>query len=64
MIHEHLPILQVVAPLIAAPICLFLRRRGLAFGFTLTVCGLTFGCALMLLARVLETGFTKTPNTL
>ena len=30
---DHLPILQIVVPLISAPICLLLRRRMLAWAF-------------------------------
>ncbi len=53
---EHLPILQIVIPLISAPLCLLLRRRWLSWGFALAVSGVTLAMAATLLARVYATG--------
>lgn len=51
-----LPALQVVVPLIAAPLCSFLRPRGLAWGFALAVSALTFALAVALLVQVATHG--------
>ncbi len=51
--QHHLPILQIIVPLIAAPLCVLIRQRHLVFGFTLTVCWATFAMAIMVLVRVL-----------
>lgn len=56
MIETHLPILLVVIPLMAAPICLLLRRRALAWTFALLVSWSTLVMAFALLMRVLEEG--------
>ncbi|WP_193170881.1 monovalent cation/H+ antiporter subunit D family protein [Nisaea nitritireducens] len=53
---DHLPVLQVVGPLIAAPICSLLRARNLAWFFTLLVSIGAFLCSIYLLNTVLETG--------
>lgn len=53
---DHLPILQVVGPLIAAPVCSLLRARNLAWFFTLLVSIAAFLCSIYLLNTVLETG--------
>ena len=56
MIAAHLPILQVVVPLIAAPLCVFLRRGDLAWGLTLIVSWAAVAMAIMLLDRVAAGG--------
>lgn len=56
MIAANLPALQVVVPLIAAPVCALLRRGGLAWLLTLAVTWVAFAIALALLARVLADG--------
>ena len=56
MIATHLPILQIVVPLIAAPICVLLRRRTLVWPFALIVGWLSLAMAVMLLMRVLDGG--------
>jgi len=53
---EHLPILQIVVPLMAAPVCILLRRRALTLGFAIAVCWAVFANAGLLLARALEEG--------
>ncbi|MCB1965590.1 MAG: monovalent cation/H+ antiporter subunit D family protein, partial [Candidatus Accumulibacter sp.] len=52
----HLPILQVILPLIAAPICVLLRRTTLVWALAMAVCALTFAIAVTLLVKVLDTG--------
>ena len=56
MIEHHLPILQVLVPLVAAPICVLLRRAALAQGFSIAVCWTTFAMSITLLLRVAEVG--------
>ena len=51
MIAGHLPILQVVLPLLAAPLCVLLRRGTLCWGLALGVSWVSFGIAIALLAR-------------
>ncbi|MCH7864967.1 MAG: monovalent cation/H+ antiporter subunit D family protein [Proteobacteria bacterium] len=53
---SHLPVLQVVLPLLAAPLCLILRRPGLAWAVATGVTWVSLAIALALLDRVLETG--------
>ena len=56
MIETHLPILQIIAPLIGAPLCVILRRRTAAWVLSVLVC---FACLVMssqLLLRVLHSG--------
>jgi len=52
----HLPVLQVVIPLVSAPICMLLRRGRLAWGFTLVVSWVVLGVAILLLDRTLAEG--------
>lgn len=56
MIAAHLPILQVVLPLLAAPLCVLLRRGALPWLLSLAVCWLSLAVALALLAQVLAGG--------
>jgi len=56
MILEHLPILQVAIPLIAAPICFLLRKPALCRGWSLFVAGLAFIVAMRLLFQVRASG--------
>lgn len=48
----HLPVLQVILPLIAAPVCVLLRRSGVVWLFSTVVCGLSFAIAVALLVQV------------
>ncbi|MEE9195488.1 MAG: proton-conducting transporter membrane subunit, partial [Alphaproteobacteria bacterium] len=52
----HLPALQVVVPLVAAPVCLLLRNRYAAWLVAATVTWATFIIALALLAQVVDQG--------
>ena len=56
MISAHLPALQVVVPLLAAPVCLLLRNRHAAWLLTALVTWATFIIALGLLAQVADRG--------
>lgn len=52
----HLPILQVIIPLMAAPICLILKRAQLVWLFTLIVSGLACLVSVLLLQQVMTHG--------
>lgn len=56
MIAGHLPILQVILPLIAAPLCVLLRRPALAWGLALVVSWAALAIAIALLVQVLDEG--------
>lgn len=56
MISAHLPPLQVVVPLIAAPLCLLVRNPKIAWGLATAATWAAFAIALTLLARVSESG--------
>ena len=56
MIATHLPVLQVAVPLIAAPICVLLRRGSYAWGFTTVVCWGLLAIAALLLEQVMSSG--------
>ena len=56
MIAANLPALQVVVPLMAAPLCVLLRRPGLVWGFATLVCWVAFAISIALLARVGDGG--------
>ncbi len=55
-IFAHLPILQVIMPLIAAPVCVILRRGTLAWILALVVSWASFLVAIKLLAQTLDGG--------
>lgn len=52
----HLPILQVIVPLIAAPLCLVLRRAHLVWLFALVASGIAFLISILLLQQVMDSG--------
>ncbi|MBC8352387.1 MAG: monovalent cation/H+ antiporter subunit D family protein [Planctomycetes bacterium] len=54
--EQHLPVLLIITPLIAAPLCVLVRQRVAVFGLALAVCWAVFAMAIMLLARVLDSG--------
>ena len=56
MIGEHLPALQVVIPLLSAPICLLVRRGDVAWAVATAVGLVSFAITASLLAAVLEGG--------
>ena len=53
MIEQHLPILQVIVPLLFAPLVVLLQPRGLAWVATTAVCVLSFAIAVNLAILVL-----------
>ena len=52
----HLPVLQVIVPLLAAPSCIILRRPGWVWLFTLLVSGSAFLISIALLQQVMASG--------
>ena len=52
----HLPVLQVVIPLLAAPLCAMVRHGRIAWGIALVTSWTTFGIAIRLLAQVQAEG--------
>ena len=52
----HLPVLPIIVPLMAAPLCVLVRQRKLALGISLAVCWGTFALTVMLLMEVLSHG--------
>ncbi len=52
----HLPALQVVIPLLAAPVCVLIRPVALVWGFTLSVSWVALLIAASLLDKVVTTG--------
>jgi len=56
VISQHLPVLQVVVPLLFAPICVLLRRHNLVWGVVLLSCWASFVIATLLLQQVLTGG--------
>lgn len=55
-IADHLPVLQVAIPLIAAPICALMPRPQLAYGFAILTAWVTLLISLCLLMQVLAGG--------
>lgn len=53
---EHLPALQVVIPLITAPLCALLRPGRMVWALAMTACALCLLIAVLLLERVLAEG--------
>ncbi|MEE2658018.1 MAG: monovalent cation/H+ antiporter subunit D family protein [Candidatus Latescibacterota bacterium] len=56
MIDQHLPILLIVVPLMAAPLCILLRRRELSLILAVVVCWACLSMAARLLQRTLSEG--------
>ncbi|MEE8334729.1 MAG: monovalent cation/H+ antiporter subunit D family protein [Alphaproteobacteria bacterium] len=52
----HLPALQIVIPLVAAPLCMLVRYRDWAWGVALMASWLAFGISWLLLQQVLAGG--------
>ncbi len=55
-VSEHLPALQIVIPLMSAPLCALLWRGRWAWTLAMIVSVISFGIALLLLQRVLTEG--------
>jgi len=56
MIESNLPALQIVLPLIAAPLCVLLRRGGLAWVITWSATWATAAISIAILLKVLDSG--------
>lgn len=56
MMASHLPIIQIIIPLMAAPICLLIRHGFVAWLFSLLATAATFAVSLALLFLVLNEG--------
>jgi multicomponent Na+:H+ antiporter subunit D len=56
VISEHLPALQVVVPLVAAPLIVLLRHPGIAWAIAVAVSVFAFGASLGLAAEVARSG--------
>ena len=56
MIAEHLPALQVVVPLAAAPLIVLLRQPGVAWALAVAASVFAFGASLVLAAEVARVG--------
>lgn len=52
----HLSVLQVIIPLMAAPLCLLLRKRERVWAFATLATFLTFAVSVMLLSQVMQYG--------
>jgi len=59
VIERNLAVLQIIVPLISAPLCILIRRRRVVIGFAIAVCWLTFGLAVTLLHHVLQSGIVR-----
>ncbi len=53
---QHLPILQIIMPMMTAPLCVLLRRARAAWALALAVTGFAFGSSVLVLLRVLSEG--------
>ncbi len=53
---DHLPVLQIVVPLLAAPICILIRHPAVVRGFAVAVTWVVLAIALKLLDTVLSQG--------
>jgi len=56
VISDHLPILQVIIPLLAAPLCVVLRQRQLVWALALAVSWTSLACAIGLLVQTMNHG--------
>jgi len=52
----HLPAIQVVLPLITAPVCVIFRRAGISWLIALAVSWLSLGVSILLLEQVISNG--------
>ncbi len=53
---DQLPVLQVIIPLIAAPLCILIKRRSPVLAFSIATCWATFAVSIALLSQVLAGG--------
>lgn len=59
MLEQHFPVLPIVLPLMAAPICILLGRSQLAWLFATLISGLSFCVSVSLLMTTLDQGFVS-----
>ncbi len=56
MIEIHLPVLLIVLPMVAAPLCVLARNRTIAYGIGLIATWCTFAIAVALMVKVTHSG--------
>ncbi len=56
LFSAHLPAIQVVVPLISAPLCVLFRRTGATWLIALIVSWTSFGISILLLEQVIANG--------
>ena len=56
MISQHLPILQIVLPLLAAPVCIFIRHPKAVWIWSVVITWMCLPMSIQLLVRVLDSG--------
>lgn len=56
MLSSHLPVLVIIIPLIAAPLCILFRGKDQAFAITLLATWGSFACACVIAAQVMSQG--------
>jgi len=56
VIQHHLPILQILVPLLAAPVCMFIRHPQVVWVWTLAIVWLCLPMSVALLLQVLDQG--------
>jgi multicomponent Na+:H+ antiporter subunit D len=56
LIEHHLPVLQVVIPLLVAPLCLLIRNHAVVRAMSIVVTFVGLGISLSLLSKVLDVG--------
>jgi multicomponent Na+:H+ antiporter subunit D len=56
VIAQHLPILQVLLPLIAAPVCIFIRHPHVVWIWTVVISWISLSMSIGLLLQVLDNG--------
>ena len=56
---ERLPVLLIIVPLIAAPLCVLVRDRKVVLSCAIGICWATFGGACLLLAHVTQHGVVR-----
>jgi len=56
MLREHHPVLVIIIPLIAAPLCILFRGRDQAFGIALLATWGSFACSAVIAAKVMASG--------
>lgn len=56
MLRDHLLVLVIIIPLIAAPLCILFRGRDQAFGITLLATWGSFACSAVIAAKVMASG--------